>query len=123
MEVSARLKYARISAQKVRLVANQIRGFSAEKAIRLLQFSNKKAASVVRKVLNSAIANAEHNQGVVDAGELSISTLMVDEGPVAKRFRARARGRTNQISKRTCHITVRISDFQTEEKTSSGSKS
>ena len=109
MEVSARLKYARISAQKVRLVADQVRGLSAEKAVDLLRFSNKKAAVIMKKVLDSAISNAEYNEGA-DADELKVSIVMIDEGPMAKRFHARARGRANQILKRTCHITVKVSD-------------
>lgn len=113
MKVSARLKYARISAQKVRLVADQVRGLPAEKAVDLLRFSNKKAAAVIKKVLDSAIANAEHNKGA-DVDELKVSTVMVDEGPMARRFHARARGRANQILKRTCHITVKVSDFRME---------
>lgn len=111
MEVSARLKYARISAKKARLVANQVRGLSAEKAVDLLRFSNKKAAAIVKKVLDSAIANAEHNKGA-DVDELKVLTVMVDEGPVVKRFHARARGRANKILKRTCHITVKVSDLE-----------
>lgn len=109
MEVNARYRNANMSAQKVRLVANQVRGLSAESAVELLTFSTKKAASLVKKTLDSAIANAEHNHGA-DIDELVISTIMVDEGPTAKRFRARARGRGNRILKRSCHITVTVSD-------------
>ena len=109
MEVSAKLKYARISAQKARLVADQVRGLSAEKAVDLLRFSTKKAASLIKKVLDSAIANAEHNQGA-DIDELRVSQIMVDEGPAARRFQARARGRANRIIKRSCHITIMVSD-------------
>ena len=113
MEVSARYRYAQMSARKVRLVANQVRGLSAEKASQLLRFSTKKGAVLVKKVVDSAIANAEHNQGA-DIDELVISKIMVDEGPTAKRFRARARGRGNQILKRYCHITVMVSDGESE---------
>ncbi|MFW0079230.1 MAG: 50S ribosomal protein L22 [Coxiella endosymbiont of Haemaphysalis qinghaiensis] len=113
MKVGARLKYARISAQKVRLVADQVRGLPADKAVDLLRFSNKKAAAVMKKVLNSAIANAEHNEGA-DVDELKVSTVMIDEGPMARRFHARARGRSNRILKRTCHITVKVSDSRME---------
>lgn len=109
MEVAAKLKYVSISAQKARLVADQVRGISAEKAVELLRFSSKKAAAIIKKVLDSAIANAEHNAGA-DIDELKISKIFVDEGPTAKRFRARARGRSNQILKRSCHITVMVSD-------------
>jgi len=111
MEVMARHKNASISAQKVRLVADQIRGLSAEKASNLLRFSTKKAAALIKKVLDSAIANAEHNSGA-DIDELTVSKIFVDEGPTAKRFRARARGRGNQILKRSCHITVMVADSE-----------
>lgn len=114
MEVGATLKYARISAQKVRLVANQVRGLSAEKATSLLRFSNKKAAAIIQKVLDSAVANAEHNEGA-DIDELKVLTIMIDEGPMARRFHARARGRANQILKRTCHITIKVSDSKLED--------
>ena len=109
MEVSAKLRYARISAQKARLITNQVRGLPAGQAVDLLCFSNKKAAIVVKKVLDSAIANAEHNQGT-DIDELKVSTVEIDEGPMTRRVHARARGRANQILKRTCHITVKVSD-------------
>ncbi len=109
MEVTARYRHASISAQKVRLVADQIRGLSAESAINLLRFSTKKAATLIKKTLDSAIANAEHNAGA-DVDELKVSRIFIDEGPTAKRFRARARGRANQILKRHCHITVVVSD-------------
>lgn len=115
VEVSARLKYARISAQKIRLVADQIRGLLAERAVDLLRFSNKKSAVIMKKVLDSAIANAEHNEGA-DIDELKVSIVMIDEGPMTRRFHARARGgRANQILKRTCHITVKVSDSRVEK--------
>ncbi len=109
MEAKAILRSARISAQKVRLVADQVRGQTAEKAVNLLKFSDKKAAAVIRKVLESAIANAENNQGA-DIDELRITTIMVDEGPTLKRFMARAKGRGTRILKRTSHITVVVGD-------------
>lgn len=109
MQVSAIHRFAPISAQKVRLVADQVRGLSAEKASVMLRFSTKKAAGLVKKVVDSAIANAEHNEGA-DIDELVISRICIDEGPTAKRFRARARGRGNQILKRYCHIKVTVSD-------------
>lgn len=109
MEVAAKLKYARISAQKARLVADQIRGLPVNKALNILSFSAKKAAGMVKKVVDSAIANAEHNEGA-DIDELKISKICVDEGPVFKRLHARARGRAARILKRTCHITVMVSD-------------
>ncbi|WP_126456448.1 50S ribosomal protein L22 [Sulfuriflexus mobilis] len=109
MQVNAKLSGARISAQKCRLVADQIRGKSVEKAIDILAFSPKKAATIVKKLLMSAISNAEHNEGA-DIDELKVSTIFVDEGKTMKRWRARARGRANQILKRSCHITVTVSD-------------
>ena len=109
MEVAAKLRAARISAQKVRLVADQVRGKPVEEALNLLEFSNKKAAAIVRKVLNSAIANAENNEGA-DVDELRVSTIFVDEGFTMKRLRVRAKGRGDRIFKRTCHITVKVAD-------------
>ena len=109
MEVSAKLTNAPLSAQKGRLVADQIRGLSVEKAIQTLAFSPKKAAHVLKKVLESAIANAEHNEGA-DIDELKISAIFVDEGPTYKRMRARAKGRGTRILKRRAHITVTVSD-------------
>jgi large subunit ribosomal protein L22 len=105
MEVSAKLKFVRLSPQKARLVADQIRGLPVERAVELLTFSDKKAAGVLKKVLESAIANAEHNEGA-DIDELHVQTVVVDQGPTQKRFRARARGRVNHIMKRTSHITL-----------------
>jgi large subunit ribosomal protein L22 len=109
MEVAAIHKNARISAQKVRLVIDQIRGLPVEKALDVLTFSTKKAARLVKKVLDSAIANAENNEGA-DIDELKISRVFVDEGATHKRWRARAKGRGNRILKRTCHITVMVAD-------------
>jgi len=109
MQVSAKLKHAKISPQKVRLVADQVRGMPVERALQVLQFSNKKAAGITRQILESAIANAEHNEGA-DVDELKVATIFVDAGPVAKRMRARAKGRGNRILKRTSHITVTVAD-------------
>ena len=109
MEVSAVLKGARLSAQKARLVADQVRGKSVEEALEVLSFSNKKGAPIIKKVLNSAIANAEHNQGL-DIDELKVSTIYVDEGQSLKRIRPRAKGRADRITKRSCHITVKVAD-------------
>ena len=111
MNATAKLRGARISAQKVRLVADQVRGMPGEKAEQLLAVSTKKAAHIVKKVLLSAIANAEHNDGA-DIDELSISTIMVDEGPTMKRGRARAKGRGTRILKRTSHITLTVADSE-----------
>ncbi|MEH6552184.1 MAG: 50S ribosomal protein L22 [Pseudomonadales bacterium] len=109
MIVSAKLRGARISAQKARLVADQIRGKSIEEALNVLSFSTKKGADIVKKVLDSAIANAEHNEGA-DIDELRISTIFVDEGMTMKRIKPRAKGRADRILKRSCHITVQVSD-------------
>ena len=109
METKAIAKYVRASPQKCRLVADQVRKLPAGQALELLEFSPKKAAKPIRKVLESAIANAEHNQGA-DVDELKVSEIMVDEGPVLKRWRPRAKGRATPIIKRTCHITVAVAD-------------
>jgi len=109
MIVSATLKNANFSAQKGRLIADQIRGLDVEKALQLLAFSTKKAAFAVKKVLESAIANAEHNNGA-DIDELKVKTVFVNEGRTMKRFQARAKGRGTRILKRTSHITVMVSD-------------
>ena len=109
MEVAAKHKSARLSAQKARLVADQIRGKGVEEALEVLTFSNKKAAVLIKKVLESAIANAEHNDGL-DVDDLSVSTIFVDEGATMKRIRPRAKGRADRIMKRTCHITVKVAD-------------
>ena len=109
MQVNARLKNARISAQKARLVADQVRGKPVEAALNTLTFSPKKGAHLVKKVLLSAISNAEHNEGA-DIDDLKISAICVDEGPTFKRWQTRARGRADTILKRNCHITVTVSD-------------
>lgn len=109
MEVQAKLRYVRMSAQKVRLVADQVRRLHVEKALTFLSFSNKKAAILIKNVLTSAIANAEHNNNI-DIDELYVSTIHVDEGPSAKRFTARAKGRGNRILKRTSHITIKVAE-------------
>jgi large subunit ribosomal protein L22 len=109
MQATAKLSHARISAQKCRLVADQIRGLPVERALQVLTFSQKKAAHLVRKVLESAIANAEHNEGA-DVDELKVSAVCVDEGPTLKRWHARAKGRANHIFKRTSHITITVAE-------------
>jgi len=109
METTAKHRQANMSAQKARLVADQVRGMPVESALNLLTFSKKKAAVLVKKVLESAIANAEHNDGA-DIDELIVSTIFVDEGPTLKRLKARAKGRADRILKRTCNITVKVSD-------------
>jgi len=109
MEVAAKHSGAQLSAQKARLVVDQIRGKHVEEALDLLTFSNKKGAVLIKKVLESAIANAEQNEGA-DVDELRVSTAFVDEGTTMKRIRARAKGRADRILKRTCHITVKVAD-------------
>lgn len=109
METKAILKGARLSAQKGRLVADQIRGKSVEEALDILTFSPKKGAAIMKKVLESAVANAEHNDGA-DIDELRVSTVFVDEGMTMKRIRPRAKGRADRIFKRSCHITVKVAD-------------
>ena len=109
IEVAARLRGARISAQKARLVADQVRGLKVDRALNVLAFSPKKAARIVKKVLESAIANAENNEGA-DVDDLKVSTIFVDEGLVMKRVKPRAKGRADRISKQTCHITIKVSD-------------
>ncbi len=109
MEVRAVLRGTRLSAQKARLVADMIRGKPVDKALGLLTFTPKKAAVVIKKVLESAIANAEHNEGA-DIDELKVKSIYVDQGTTLKRFTARAKGRGNRIMKPTCHITVTVGD-------------
>lgn len=109
MQANAKLRMVRISPQKARLVADQIRGLPVEKALNTLSFSTKGAAGLIKKVLESAIANAEHNEGA-DVDELRVRTIQVDEGPVMKRIQARAKGRANRILKRTSHIQVSVAD-------------
>ena len=109
MEAIAKHRFARTSAQKARLVADQVRGLPVDRALNLLAFSPKKAAELIKKVLESAVANAEHNEGA-DIDTLKVKTIMVGEGPSLKRIRARAKGRADRIVKRTAHITVVVSD-------------
>jgi len=109
MQVAATLRHARISPQKCRLVADTIRGKSVDEALRTLSFTPKKGARIVKKVLESAIANAEHNHGA-DIDELKVSTVEVDDAPMFRRYRARAKGRGARILKRNSHITIRVAD-------------
>lgn len=115
MQVQAQLKGANMSAQKVRLVADEIRGRGILDALELLQYSPKKAAYLVRKVLSSAVANAEHNENA-DIDALVVHLVYVDEGRMMKRARARAKGRSCRILKRSCHITVVVSDEATHKR-------
>ena len=110
MQAFAKLKGARIAAQKARLVADQIRHLPVASALELLTFSPKKAARLIKKVLESAIANAEHNEGA-DIDELEVAAIWVDEGPRLKRMHARAKGRGNRILKRSSHITVTVAEY------------
>ena len=111
METSAKLSNAPLSAQKARLVGDQIRGLPVDQALNVLKFSSKKGAAIMKKVLESAIANAENNDSA-DIDDLKVSTVYVDEGATLKRFKARAKGRANHILKRTCHITVKVAEYQ-----------
>ena len=109
MQVSAKLRYARISPQKCRLVADAVRGKSVANALQTLSFMPRKGARIVKKVLESAVANAEHNHGA-DIDELKVSLIHVDEAPTFRRYRARAKGRGARIIKRNSHITVQVAD-------------
>jgi len=118
METRAILYGVRLSAQKGRLVADQIRGLPVDKALNVLMFSPKKGAQIIKKVLESAIANAEHNDGA-DVDELKVKKILVERGIPLKRFHARAKGRGNRVTKHTCHIFVTVGD---EEKKKAAAK-
>jgi large subunit ribosomal protein L22 len=109
METKAILRGARISAQKGRLVADLIRGKPVDQAMNILAFTPKKGAAIIRKLLESAIANAEHNDGA-DIDALKVKTVYVDRGTFLKRFKARAKGRGNRVLKHTCHIFISVGD-------------
>jgi large subunit ribosomal protein L22 len=109
MESTAKLKGVRLSAQKGRLVADQIRGMPVDRALNVLQFSPQKGARIIRKVLESAIANAEHNEGA-DVDELKVTRILVERGTFLRRFRASAKGRASRIMKPSCHIFVTVGD-------------
>ncbi len=113
MQTSAVLRSVRLSPQKGRLVADQVRGLAVDKALNILKFSPKKGARIIQKVVESAIANAEHNDGA-DIDELKITRILVEQGPVFKRFRPRAKGRASKILKPTCHIFVTVGDQSKE---------
>jgi large subunit ribosomal protein L22 len=113
MQVAAKLKYARISPQKCRLVADLVRGKPVGQALNTLRFTPKKGAEVVRKVLESAIANAENNLSA-DVDELTVQVITVDVAPVLKRFAARAKGRGTRIWKRNSHISITVGDGKGE---------
>ena len=109
MNVSATLRHARISPQKCRLVADAVRGAPVGKALQILAFMPKKGARIVKKVLESAVANAEHNHGA-DIDELKVARIMVDEAPTLRRYASRAKGRGTRITKRNSHITIQVAD-------------
>ena len=109
METKAILRGARLSAQKGRLVADLIRGKPVDQAINILSFTPKKGAAIIRKVLESAIANAEHNDGA-DIDALKVKTIFVERAMFLKRFQARAKGRGNRVTKQTCHIFITVGD-------------
>lgn len=109
METKAVAKYLRLSPQKARLVARNVKGLPVEDAINILRFTPKKAAKLINKVLNSAVANAEQKPGV-DVDNLVVKQIMINEGPTLKRIRPRAMGRANRILKRTSHITVVVAE-------------
>jgi large subunit ribosomal protein L22 len=111
METQAKLYSVRLSAQKGRLVADQIRGLPVERALNILAFSPKKGARIIKKVLESAIANAEHNDGA-DVDELKVTRVLVEKAATLRRFAARAKGRGARISKPTCHVFVTVGDAQ-----------
>jgi len=109
MQTQAVLRFVRLSPQKGRLVADMVRGQPVDQALATLKFSRQRAAGIIRKVLESAIANAENNNGA-DVDELKVSEIFVDQGPVMKRISPRAKGRADRVLKRTSHITVRVAD-------------
>ncbi len=109
MQTKASLRGVRLSAQKGRLVADQIRGLAVDKALNVLAFSPKKGAKIIKKVLESAIANAEHNDGA-DIDELKVQTIYVEQGSPLKRFHARAKGRGNRVVKHSCHVFITVGD-------------
>lgn len=114
MQAMSVLRYAGYSVQKTRLIADLVRGLPVGKAVQILKFSNKKPAAVVKKALDSAVANAEHNLGA-DIDELWVKIICVDHGPRLKRMRTRARGRGNRIIKPTCHIKIVVADAEGEK--------
>jgi large subunit ribosomal protein L22 len=109
MQVSSTLRNARISPQKCRLVADAVRGAPVGKALQILSFMPKKGARIVKKVLEAAVANAEHNHGA-DIDELKVAKIMVNEAPTLRRYAARAKGRGTRLTKRNSHITIQVAD-------------
>jgi large subunit ribosomal protein L22 len=121
MQTQAVLKFVKLSPQKARLVADLVRGKKVDEALNILKFSTKKAAKVLKKVLDSAIANAENNNGA-DVDELKIQEIFVDAGPVMKRIMPRAKGSADRITKRTSHLTIRVSDDKPVKKAKPAAK-
>ncbi|HEU0204622.1 MAG TPA: 50S ribosomal protein L22 [Burkholderiaceae bacterium] len=113
METTATIRGVRLSAQKGRLVADLVRGKPVDKALNILGFTQKKAAGIIKKVLESAIANAEHNDGA-DIDELRVTRICVEQGPTLRRFSSRAKGRGTRINKKTCHVFVTVGDGKAE---------
>lgn len=113
METTAAVRGVRLSAQKGRLVADLIRGKPVDKALNILAFTPKKAAGIIKKALESAIANAEHNNAA-DIDELKVTRILVEQGPTLRRFSARAKGRGTRINKKTCHVYVSVGDGKAE---------
>ncbi len=113
METTATVRGARLSAQKGRLVADLVRGKPVDKALNILAFTSKKAAGIIRKALESAIANAEHNDAA-DIDELRVTRICVEQGPTLRRFSARAKGRGTRIAKKSCHVFVTVGDGKTK---------
>jgi len=111
METTASVRGVRLSAQKGRLVADLVRGKPVDKALNILSFTQKKAAGLIKKAIESAIANAEHNDGA-DIDELRVTSIYVEQGPSLRRFAARAKGRGTRITKKTCHIFVTVGDVK-----------
>ena len=109
MQTQAVLKFVRLSPKKARFVADLVRGKKVDEAVNILKFSTNRAARIIKKVLDSAIANAENNQGA-DVDELKVKTITIDEGPRMKRISPRAKGRADRIVKRTSHITITVAD-------------
>ena len=109
METNATLRGVRLSAQKGRLVADLVRGKAVDQALNILAFCPKKGAGIIKKVLESAIANAEHNDGA-DIDELKVQSVFVEQGMMLKRFHARAKGRGNRVNKHSCHIFITVGD-------------
>jgi large subunit ribosomal protein L22 len=109
MQVTSTLRHARISPQKCRLVADAVRGAPVGKALQILSFMPKKGARIVKKVLEAAVANAEHNHGA-DIDELKVAKIMVNEAPTLRRYAARAKGRGTRLTKRNSHITIQVAD-------------